>query len=162
FGLARAARPDVKLTGSQVVVGTPQYMAPETIERPESVDRRADIYAVGAVGYYLLTGEPVFTGDSTMAVCMAHLKTQPVPPSIRTGRRIESELEAVLIWCLSKKPDERPGSVMELSEELAKCPSASKWNANDGRAWWEAKQSGNAPAALSVEFKGEGETITQV
>jgi serine/threonine protein kinase len=158
FGLARAVRPDVKLTESRVAVGTPQYMAPETIERPETADRRADIYAVGAVGYFLITGEPVFTGESTMAVCMAHIQKQPVPPSTRTGRGIESELEALLMGCLSKKPDHRPGTVMALSEELAKCPSASKWSARDGRAWWEAKQSGNAPTAQPAESKSDKET----
>ncbi len=162
FGLARAVRPDVKLTESRVAVGTPQYMAPETIEHPENVDRRADIYAVGAVGYYLVTGEPVFTGDSTMAVCMAHIQTQPTPPSMRSGRLIDSQLEAVLLWCLSKAPDDRPGSVLALSEELAKCPAASRWTAANGRDWWEAKQKGNAPEALSVKFKGEGETVTVV
>jgi eukaryotic-like serine/threonine-protein kinase len=162
FGLARAVRPDVKLTESRVAVGTPQYMAPETIENPESADHRADIYAVGAVAYYLITGQPVFTGDSTMAVCMAHIQTAPTPPSMRSGRLIDKDLEAVLLWCLSKKPTDRPGSVMELSEELAKCPSASRWTAANGRDWWEAKQKGNAPQAISVKFKGDGETVTQV
>jgi hypothetical protein len=162
FGLARAARSNVRLTASQVVVGTPQYLAPETIERPESIDARADIYAVGAVGYYLLTGTPVFTGDSTLAICMQHLQAQPELPSRRAARDISPDLETILLACLAKDPEKRPPSVIVLTDELARCRSAGHWTAADGRAWWQAWQAGSAPLAVPAESKASGETATLV
>jgi hypothetical protein len=161
FGLARAVRGDVRLTAPQTIVGTPQYMAPESIDRPETVDARADIYAVGAVGYYLLTGTPVFQGEDTMAVCMAHLQAKPEPPSLRASRAIATDLEAVLLWCLEKKPDKRPENIEVLSDELARCKAAGTWTLAQGRAWWKARQTHVVPAAAK-DSKSTGDSATHV
>ncbi|OAI47594.1 hypothetical protein AYO44_01575 [Planctomycetaceae bacterium SCGC AG-212-F19] len=160
FGLARAVRGDVRLTAPQTIVGTPQYMAPESIERPETVDARADIYAVGAVGYYLLTGSPVFSGEDTLAVCMQHLQAAPEPPSRRANRPIATDLEALLLWCLAKKPDKRPASMEDLNDELTRCAAAGTWTLANGRAWWKARHTMTTPAAAKAS-KSTGDSVTQ-
>src|SRR5262249_47490719 len=110
FGLARAggAEREANITAAGSVVGTPLYLSPESIERPESVDGRADLYAVGAVGYYLLTGTPPFTGETLAQICMHHLRTPPEPPEQRLGRAVSHDLSALLLRCLAKQRQDRP------------------------------------------------------
>ena len=87
FGLVKAvdAEEAAKLTQANVTVGTPHYLSPEAVERPDSVTALADIYAVGAVGYFLLTGTPVFSGKTVMEICMKHVRAIPDSPSQRLG-----------------------------------------------------------------------------
>jgi eukaryotic-like serine/threonine-protein kinase len=118
FGLIR----DVTGTSSdgdeQHVVGTPLYLSPESISAPASVDARSDLYAIGAVGYFLLTGEAPFSGENFVEVCSHHLYSEPVPPSIRRRAELPRELEALIVRCLAKNPDERPQSAAHLRDEL--------------------------------------------
>ncbi|HVR20789.1 MAG TPA: serine/threonine-protein kinase [Polyangiaceae bacterium] len=100
------------------VVGTPLYMAPEAITSPGSVDARSDVYAIGAVGYFLLTGVPPFSGESVVEVCSQHLYSEPVSPSKRRGTPIPRDLEQLLLRCLAKAPEERPANAAELWNEL--------------------------------------------
>lgn len=79
-------------------------MPPEAIETPESVDARSDLYAVGAVGYFLLTGEQVFEGATLMEFCQHHVRTQPTEPSERLGSPVSDDLEALILRCLARKP----------------------------------------------------------
>ena len=125
---------DVTLTGASVIVGTPQYMAPESILAPGTVDARADIYAVGAVAYYLLAGVDVFDGKSIMEVCGQHLHQEPTPLSAR-GLAIPAELEAVVLACLNKDPNRRPQSALELRRRVEACQVA-PWDDDKARAWW--------------------------
>ncbi len=118
-------------------LGTPLYMAPETIRQHGFGDARTDIYAVGAVGYMLLTGEPVFDGEDHKVIWEKHLSAAPVPPSMRATREISRELERLVLSCLAKDPAERPQSVVELAAALHACPLAGTWSGDDGRAWWE-------------------------
>jgi len=147
FGLVKEfeINRDVRLTAASIVVGTPQYMAPESILHPDSVDARADIYALGAVAYYLLAGVDVFDGKSIMEVCSQHIHQEPRPPSTR-GIAIPAALEAVVLACLDKDPNRRPQSAAELRRQLDAC-AIHPWDSARALAWWREYQSeldGNA------------------
>jgi hypothetical protein len=138
FGLVKPmGSNEVKLTASNALIGTPLYLSPEGIERPNEVDLRTDIYAVGCVGYFLLTGTPVFDGASIMDVCLAHLRQSPQSPSERIKKPISPHLEAVILRCLSKNPKDRPPSARALSDDLSKCETAGTWTRTDADTWWE-------------------------
>jgi len=138
FGLVKdlASTGDAELTRSESITGTPLYMSPESLTSPEEVDARSDIYALGAVGYYLLTGEHVFVGKSLVEVCGHHLHTDPEPPSKRLGEAVPEDIESVLLACLAKDPSERPQSASELLDRLHACASAGEWGDAEARAWW--------------------------
>ena len=125
FGLVkRIGSKEPGVTNADTLVGTPLYMSPESISAPESVDARSDLYAVGAVGYFLLTGTPVFQGKGVIEVCGHHLHTTPERPSRRSGRSIPADLERVLMDCLEKDPARRPRSAEELVRRLRACADA--------------------------------------
>ncbi len=149
FGLVKVvnARVEDVLTGGGAVTGTPQYVAPEALTEPENVDCRIDLYALGAVGYFMLTGEHVFTG-SIIEILGHHLHTEPVPPSERLGRELPVELEALVMQCLAKNPDDRPQSAGEIHQRLAACQEIESWSQADARAWWETNGMGLRTAAV--------------
>jgi eukaryotic-like serine/threonine-protein kinase len=142
FGLVKefAVDRDVQLTGASAFVGTPQYMAPESILKPDAADVRSDIYALGAVAYYLLAGVDVFDGKSMVEVCAQHLHQQPKSLSSR-GVVVPSGLEAVVLACLNKEPDRRPQSAAELRRQLEAC-AVDPWDSVRARAWWAEHQAG--------------------
>ncbi|HEY1536628.1 MAG TPA: hypothetical protein VGF76_21550, partial [Polyangiaceae bacterium] len=111
-------------------------MAPETLVAPETVDARADLYALGAVGYWLLTGTHVFGGNSIFEVCAHHLHSVPDPPSARRGAPVPADLEAVLLACLAKRPEDRPASAHVLRERLRACAAAGLWSNARAAEWW--------------------------
>ena len=157
FGLVKelTVDRDVKLTGESAVLGTPQYMAPESMVAPDSVDIRTDIYALGAVAYFLLAGVEVFVGQSIVEVCSQHLHQAPEPLSAR-GVNIPAELEALVLACLEKKPERRPQSAAELRHRLEACV-VEPWDSESARAWWlehQAQLDGDP-----VQSTGEGRTI---
>ncbi len=142
---AQAASQDVRLTGEGFIVGTPAFMAPETVSGGQ-VDHRADIYALGCVAYWLLTGRHVFEGDTAMRVLIDHAKTPPEPPSRRSTQRIGTALERVILACLAKDPAERPQSALELSERLGDAlPPEERWTERHARTWWEVHRPAEAP-----------------
>ncbi|HEY5955211.1 MAG TPA: serine/threonine-protein kinase, partial [Polyangiaceae bacterium] len=108
------AKSEPPLTMANTITGTPLYIAPETLTAPETVDARADLYALGAVGYWLLTGTHVFGGESMFEVCAHHLHSVPEPPSTRLGVPVATDLEALLLACLAKRPEDRPASAHAL------------------------------------------------
>ncbi|HUS68373.1 MAG TPA: serine/threonine-protein kinase [Kofleriaceae bacterium] len=128
------------ITRADSMAGTPQYMAPESITTPDKVDARADIYALGAVGYFLLAGVEVFRGRTILEVCSHHLHTEPLPPSKRVDRPAEAvipaDLEAVILRCLAKDPEARPASARKLRAALAACADADGWSEDEARDWW--------------------------
>jgi serine/threonine-protein kinase len=144
------------LTVENVVLGTPHYMAPEAITSPDRLDARSDLYAVGAVGYFLLTGKVVFEGPNAMSIFTQHLKELPVPPSDRIGRPIPARLEAVILAALSKDPSARPESARALRNALAACDDVPAWTESDAAAWWRERgkrlrrpREGTGPVASS-------------
>jgi eukaryotic-like serine/threonine-protein kinase len=136
FGLVKELEVErnVALTAENSVLGTPQYMAPECLLAPDSVDARTDIYALGAVAYFLLAGEEVFTGSSVLEVCSQHLHQRPRSLSER-GIVVPAELEALVLACLEKDPARRPASALELRRQLEAC-SVEGWDAERARSWW--------------------------
>jgi serine/threonine-protein kinase len=138
FGLVRelAGGSGASASALDLVTGTPLYLSPEAITAPDSVDARADLYALGAVGYFLLSGCNVFEGATVVEVCAHHLHTRPVPPSGRLGRPLPADLEQLLMSCLEKEPERRPQTAAELAERVEACSSAGDWSAREARAWW--------------------------
>jgi hypothetical protein len=137
FGIVKdVGEGSAKLTMDGSLSGTPHYIPPETFRDAGDVDARADLYAVGAVGYFLLTGGPVFEGDNPMEICTKHLNEIPVPVSERADGPVSPDLEAVIMSCLEKTPLLRPASARELSERLAACSAAGSWTVEDARSWW--------------------------
>jgi serine/threonine-protein kinase len=138
FGLVKVVEgpQDANLTHDGVVTGTPQYLAPEALTDPDTIDGRSDLYALGAVGYFLLTGEQVFTGN-IVEICGHHMHTEPIPPSERLGRELPYELEAVVMQCLAKKPDDRPQSAGEIRARLAASLDVPRWRQADAEVWWQ-------------------------
>jgi eukaryotic-like serine/threonine-protein kinase len=88
------------------------------------------------VGYWLLTGKPVFEGLTPMQTVMAHIQKQPVPPSRRTDQKIPQELEEILLSCLRKNPNDRPQTMQELAQRLRKVPLENPWTEDRARRWW--------------------------
>lgn len=138
FGLVMAVNVEKNPRGvvEGDAAGTPLYMSPEAIQTPESVDARSDLYAVGAVGYFLLTGQPVFTANSLVELCQQHLTAVPQSPSERLGQRISPELEAALLACLDKNRARRPQTARDLAQLLSRVPTANSWTLDDAEAWW--------------------------
>ena len=136
FGLVKELEMDgdVQATAADTLVGTPQYMAPESIVSPSSADARTDIYALGAVAYYLLTGADVFDGKSIVEVCIQHLHHVPEPFSAHRVT-VTAELEALVLACLEKDPARRPQSAAELRGRLEAC-GEQRWDSDDARTWW--------------------------
>jgi hypothetical protein len=138
FGLVKSRAPldgGTSLTNADLITGTPLYMAPELIGRPDSADPRSDLYAVAAVGYYLLTGQHVFEAGSAVEIYAAHLHQPPVPPSARLGRKLPPLLEALILRGLSKAPSDRPPSAVAFREALQRS-GVPPWTEEDARAWW--------------------------
>jgi eukaryotic-like serine/threonine-protein kinase len=136
FGLAKWYRQAAQVTEVATVVGTPEYMAPELFESADAASPQSDIYAVGAVAYYLLTGKRLFEESSLAALSTAHLSREPVPPSERLGRPIDATLEAVVMSCLAKRPEGRPAGAASLSWLLESSPEAHRWGPHEADAWW--------------------------
>ena len=102
------------VTAEHVAIGTPAYMAPEAILGGATIDHRADLYALGCVAYFLLTGERVFHAESQMKLLMQHVNDEPIPPSRRTEQPIPREIDDLVLACLHKDPNRRPRSAEEL------------------------------------------------
>ena len=137
FGLVKELDAAEGMSQDGALVGTPFYMAPESIASGESTPR-SDLYAVGAVAYYMLTGSPVFTGRSALEICAQHLQTPPVPPSKRAGRSLPARLEGWVMRCLAKSPADRPQSATLAAEELAAAHDRT-WDPQTAREWWRVK-----------------------
>jgi hypothetical protein len=127
FGIAKIVEDvDGSVTRTGFVLGTPTYMSPEVVVgRP--ADARSDVYALGAVLYFLVSGAPPFEATETRALLAAHVHQEPIPPSIRLGRALPPDLEAVILRALRKEPSERYASASELALALAACTVAGKW-----------------------------------
>jgi serine/threonine-protein kinase len=144
FGLAKALdrqeSGEPGLTRENAVHGTPAFMAPEQALGEASLDSRADIYATGCVAYWLLTGQQVFTADTSMGLILHHARSEPVPPSRRVERPIPPALEQVVLACLAKDPAARPQTALELSRSLGELQCEGSWTNERAKAWWEHHQ----------------------
>jgi serine/threonine-protein kinase len=125
------------LTADGITAGTPAFMAPEIALGGPDIDGRADLYALGCVAYWLLTGRQVFDGDTLVATVLKHVRDEPVPPSQRTELPIPPKLEAVIMQCLAKEPGDRPRTAEELSLRLQASLGGDPWTSYDAKEWWE-------------------------
>jgi serine/threonine-protein kinase len=143
FGLVQftGPAPEQDLTQSlaalEGVVGTPAFMAPEVIVG-KTVDHRADIYALGCVAYYLLTGQQVFQGGSQMQALIDHVNTVPAPPSERAPARVPRSVDALVLACLEKDPNQRPSDAGAVLEAIATCEGSEGWSNSQAAAWWRS------------------------
>ena len=124
------------ITHENSFLGTPLYMSPELVAARTDIDARSDIYALGAVAYYLLAGVPLFSGGSAVEVLSQHLLATPVPPSERTARAVPEDLEAVVLRCLAKEPAARYATARDLCAALDACVDARLWSEEHATAWW--------------------------
>jgi eukaryotic-like serine/threonine-protein kinase len=172
FGLVKSfgGTPTLSAAGD-AIVGTPLYMAPEAISRPETIDGRSDLYAVGAVAYFLLTGQHVFQGATVLEVCGKHMLETPVSPSLRLGKALPVDLEAIVLACLAKEPDARPASSALLRTSLLACADAAHIDVPAYRAWWKARRAsqndssgvadddGFRPATMAIDLDHRGTEV---
>ncbi len=137
FGLVKlTTAPDApQLTADYTVSGTPQYMSPEQATATKEVDGRADIYSLGAILYFMLTGRPPFEGTNPTELMIAHARDPVVPPSHHRPE-VPADLEAVVLRCLAKKPGDRYPDARALAAALAACACAGDWNDEKADQWW--------------------------
>ncbi len=141
FGLVkRRHAPDAtlsRLTVGEETRGTPGFMPPE-MAKGEPLDGRSDLYSVGCLAYWLLTGQLVFEGRTLYEVVSHHLSTPPVPPSTRTELVIPPALEAIVLDCLAKDPADRPANARVLARRLSAVPAAEGWSGDRAETWWRS------------------------
>ena len=142
FGLvserSRSASDETKLTREGTVVGSPAFMPPEMALAEDPVEGRADLYALGCVAYWLLTGSLVFESDSPMEMIVKHARDTPEPPSARSELDIPEALDHIVMACLEKDPARRPQTARELSDRLAELQLDPLWTEARMSRWWEA------------------------
>jgi len=140
FGLVRTiGRDEGAPDFTTAIIGTPLYLAPEAVTSPETLDGRSDLYALGAVAYFLLTGKPVFEAATVVEMCSKHMLEQPISPSKRLGKVISADLEALVLRCLSKDREARPSSAAALRSALLGCEDAHRYDPQTSRAWWNGR-----------------------
>jgi len=138
FGLVLDRHPTAEeLEDEQRFVGTPAIMAPEMVRFQAPVDARADLYAVGCVAYFLITGKRVFEAETRHDMLVMHAHQKPVLPSTRIGARLHPGLEEVIMACLEKNPDRRPQTARELSDRLGALAFEPPWTAERAELWWK-------------------------
>jgi eukaryotic-like serine/threonine-protein kinase len=141
FGLVKAmgeaGREATLLTAPDSTTGTPAYIAPEMVRGDGAVDHRVDIYTLGCVGYWLLTGHLVFEAPNAIQLMYQHANAVPIPPSQRSELEISSELDRVILACLAKLPHDRPQTAGELSRRLAAAVNGDGWTAEQAHHWWD-------------------------
>ena len=150
FGLVKTIGGEIAehgLTAPHMVTGTPAYLSPESA-LGEAVDQRTDLYALGCVAYWMLTGRYVFTGESAMQIVARHVSSPPVPPSKHSSFDVSPSLDRLVLACLAKEPADRPGTARELSDRLSECAEEWGWTREDARQWWETRMERETAVAL--------------
>jgi serine/threonine-protein kinase len=158
FGLAREVKQaaDSGLTKTGVVFGTPRYIAPESVYGSHKSDARSDLYNLGGVAYWLLTGTHLFGGSSSLDLIIDHVKTIPQRPKEVSELPIPDELDALVMKCLEKEPEDRFQSAEEVKDALCAVPLEGGWSRRKAREWWDL----HAPEAfdpLSCSHEPQGE-----
>jgi serine/threonine-protein kinase len=159
FGLVTkftVADTDTRLTLPQQVAGTPSTMAPE-VARGGPIDGRTDLYALGCVAYWLLTGRPVFEGKSVYDLVSQHLQAAPDPPS-RHAPAVPRSLDLIVLSCLAKSPDDRPPDARSLGHMLRELELRPRWTDVSADAWWTehlADKNGDATPASPALSGGQ-------
>jgi serine/threonine-protein kinase len=141
FGLVKSVGEDSReatlLTAPDATTGTPAYIAPEVIRGDRVPDHRVDLYTLGCVGYWLLTGRLVFQAPNAIQLMYQHANARPIAPSERSELDIPATLDQVILSCLAKLPEDRPQSAGELSRLLAAAVPAGEWSEEKAHRWWD-------------------------
>jgi eukaryotic-like serine/threonine-protein kinase len=140
FGLVKTLQGgsgDASVTNIDAITGTPLYLAPEAITSPDTVGPRSDLYALGAVGYFMLTGQHVFEAPRIVEVLSKHLHAAPVPLSERLGKPVPEDLAALIMACLAKRPEDRPVSAAALRAGLMACAAYARYDEEAATTWWQ-------------------------
>jgi hypothetical protein len=164
FGLVKTLATNGAESRSDAITGTPMYLSPEAIRAPDAVDARTDIYALGAVAYFLLSGREVFSGETVVEVLSRHMLEEPLPPSTHLPKPLPTDLEQLVLQCLAKDPGGRPQSASSLRASLLACQDASRYDRSEAFAWWLAHrpklhtggpriETGSA-ATMAVDLRG--------
>ena len=140
FGLVKltSEAEDSQLTSDQVISGTPHYMPPEQAAGDRELDGRTDLYALGAIGYHMLTGRPPFEGETSMAVLLAHASQAVIPPS-QIVQDVPEDLEKIVLRLLEKESSKRFADMSELEQELKQCGAAGDWDSQRAAVWWHER-----------------------
>jgi len=155
YGLVKELTHDTTHS-TQVILGTPHYIAPEIVTDPNMLGPAVDLYAVGAVGYFLLTGKRVFEAKTAVEILVLHRTQTPKRPSEVATIHVPTELEDILMKCLSKKPADRYASARELAEALETVPRSRDWDREEARRWWREFRE----RAQKDSIKSDAETMT--
>lgn len=163
FGLVREFRTEKNYQQvNDEMAGTPWFMPPEAIENPAASDPRSDIYSLGGLAFYLVTGKYVFDHDSVDGVMEQQLKSLPTTPSKSTKNAISQEFDSVILSCLEKNPAHRPQSAMELAALLAACPRAAESTPESRNEWWHMYHARVDSLPPSSEEETTEDHITEV
>jgi serine/threonine-protein kinase len=138
---------DPGLTAANAVTGTPAYLSPESA-LGQPVDGRTDIYALGCVAYWMLTGRQVFQAPNAILLIAQHIQTPPEPLSRHSVDPLPAGLEELVLACLAKKPSERPATARQLRDRLGRIELESTWTREDARRWWETRMEPETVLAL--------------
>ena len=150
FGLVKmTGGGDIMMTAAGATTGTPAYMAPEVALGNTEIDGRTDLYGLGCVAYWLLTGSLVFEEKGATATILAHVRKNPVPPSQRSELAVPASLDRAILMCLAKEPAGRPGSGETLARILDRCEGVEPWTRDEAERWWSAH--------MAREFDGAGD-----
>jgi serine/threonine protein kinase len=159
FGLVKATdnRKQTQLTAVNSITGTPLYLPPECIQDPDVAEARSDLYSLGGVGYFLLTGRPPFEAATVLEIIRRQVEEPPEPPSRKATQPMAPVLEQVLLSCLEKSLEKRPRSAAHVAEMLAACTPCHPWTTADAKGWWNLnhptagdKTSGAATAEIEL------------
>jgi serine/threonine-protein kinase len=154
FGVVKSTEASAgltQLTIADAAAGTPGFMAPEMALGAKDIDGRADIYGVGCVAYWLLTGKLVFEEETPIATMLAHAHKTPVPPSSRTELDVPSQLERLIMSCLEKEPQRRPSTAGEIIRDLSQYRLTGSWTSEHAEKWWRLHMPEKAKAGPDGE-----------
>ena len=144
FGLVKSQRDanqaDLKLTARNVVGGTPSFMAPEQALGRQDADSRVDIYSLGCVAFWLLTGRRVFEAETALEMITHHLQSAPGHPSTYAETSVPEDLDRLVLRCLEKEPVDRPANALALEQHLAAIELPDDWTQERALRWWDVHQ----------------------
>ncbi len=161
FGLVKDLRgsEEAGLTAAGSITGTPLYLAPEVITVPDAAGPVSDLYAVAALGYFLVTGTHVFSGATLIELCAHHLKTEPEPPSLRLGKPLPEDLEGLILTGLAKKPEDRLPTARAFRDALDQCREVPRWSPAEAGAWWASNRASLSDLRRPSPVSEKGQTI---
>jgi eukaryotic-like serine/threonine-protein kinase len=162
FGLVKVLDDSkVQMTGDGVTTGTPAFMPPELATGSAEIDGRCDLYGLGCVAYWLLTGGLVFEESGATPMMLAHVQKTPVAPSQRTELSVPESLDRAILMCLAKAPADRPASAEALARMLGGSEGVGAWTPEDASQWWRTHMPGpTVPRAAEADYQADSPTLS--